>query len=102
LGVLSKADELVKLDALRKSGVLSQEEFESEKAKLLGIWIGNWRSQIVNVDSSSEVFEDEPTHRGSSAVAGVFLIVAIVVLCLDGLARSGDGHLCSRTPQHLG
>ena len=33
---MSTADELVKLDALRKSGVLTQEEFETEKAKLLG------------------------------------------------------------------
>lgn len=32
---MSKADELAKLDALRKSGVLSQEEFEREKAQLL-------------------------------------------------------------------
>jgi hypothetical protein len=31
----SKADELVKLDTLRKAGVLSQEEFNAEKAKLL-------------------------------------------------------------------
>jgi hypothetical protein len=35
-GVASKADELVKLDALRQSGVLTQEEFDAEKAKLLG------------------------------------------------------------------
>jgi hypothetical protein len=35
-GITSKADELVKLDTLRQSGVLSQEEFDSEKAKLLG------------------------------------------------------------------
>ena len=34
-GFTSKADELVKLDALRQSGVLSQEEFDAEKAKLL-------------------------------------------------------------------
>jgi hypothetical protein len=33
---ISKADELVKLDALRQSGVLTQEEFDAEKAKLLG------------------------------------------------------------------
>ena len=33
---MSKADELAKLDALRQSGVLSQEEFDAEKAKLLG------------------------------------------------------------------
>ena len=33
---MSNADELAKLDALRKSGVLTQEEFETEKAKLLG------------------------------------------------------------------
>jgi hypothetical protein len=33
--VASKADELTKLDALRQSGVLSQEEFDAEKAKLL-------------------------------------------------------------------
>jgi hypothetical protein len=32
---MSTADELVKLDALRKSGVLTQEEFEREKARLL-------------------------------------------------------------------
>ncbi|MGO9151129.1 MAG: SHOCT domain-containing protein [Acidimicrobiales bacterium] len=30
-----KPDELVKLDALRQSGMLSQEEFVTEKAKLL-------------------------------------------------------------------
>jgi hypothetical protein len=35
-GVNSKADELVKLDALRQSGVLSQAEFDAEKAKVLG------------------------------------------------------------------
>jgi hypothetical protein len=35
-GFTSKADELVKLDALRQSGVLSQAEFDVEKAKLLG------------------------------------------------------------------
>ncbi len=35
-GIISKADELVKLDALRQSGVLSQGEFNAEKAKLLG------------------------------------------------------------------
>ena len=33
---MSKADELFKLDALRKSGVLTQEEFDAEKANLLG------------------------------------------------------------------
>jgi hypothetical protein len=32
---MSTADELLKLDALRKSGVLTQEEFDAEKAKLL-------------------------------------------------------------------
>jgi hypothetical protein len=32
---MSNADELAKLDALRQSGVLSQEEFEREKARLL-------------------------------------------------------------------
>lgn len=35
-GFTSKADELVKLDSLRQSGVLSQGEFDAEKAKLLG------------------------------------------------------------------
>jgi hypothetical protein len=34
--VASKADELVKLDTLRQSGVLSEEEFAAEKSKLLG------------------------------------------------------------------
>ena len=32
---MSTADELIKLDALRQSGVLTQEEFEREKARLL-------------------------------------------------------------------
>lgn len=36
LSVPSSADELFKLEALRKSGALSEEEFESEKAKVLG------------------------------------------------------------------
>jgi hypothetical protein len=30
---VTRADELFKLDALRKSGVLTQEEFDAEKAK---------------------------------------------------------------------
>jgi hypothetical protein len=34
-GVTSKADELTKLDELRRSGVLSEEEFASQKVKLL-------------------------------------------------------------------
>jgi hypothetical protein len=34
--VASKADELVKLDALRKSGILTEQEFDAEKARLLG------------------------------------------------------------------
>ena len=33
---MSKADELAKFEALRKEGVLSQEEFDAEEAKLLG------------------------------------------------------------------
>ena len=33
---MSTADELGKLDALRKSGMLTQEEFETKKAELLG------------------------------------------------------------------
>jgi hypothetical protein len=34
-GTASRADELTKLDALRQSGALSQEEFDAEKVKLL-------------------------------------------------------------------
>jgi hypothetical protein len=33
---MSTADELIKLDALRQSGVLTEGEFDAEKAKLLG------------------------------------------------------------------
>jgi hypothetical protein len=33
---MSRADELVKLDVLRKSGVLTGKESDAEKAKLLG------------------------------------------------------------------
>jgi hypothetical protein len=33
--LVSKADELTKLDALRRSGAVTQEEFDREKAKLL-------------------------------------------------------------------
>jgi hypothetical protein len=33
---MSKADELVKLDALRQSGVLTQVEFDAKRAHLLG------------------------------------------------------------------
>lgn len=34
-GITSKADELIKLDALRRSGVLTEEEFAAQKAKVL-------------------------------------------------------------------
>jgi hypothetical protein len=34
-GITSKADELIKLDALRRSGVLTEDEFAAQKAKLL-------------------------------------------------------------------
>jgi hypothetical protein len=33
---ISTADELMKLDALRKTGVLTEQEFDAEKARLLG------------------------------------------------------------------
>ena len=33
---MSTTDELSKLDALRKSGVLTQDEFDAEKVNLLG------------------------------------------------------------------
>ena len=36
LGNATRIDYLVKLDALRQSGALTQEEFDAEKAKVLG------------------------------------------------------------------
>ena len=47
---MSKADELVKLDALRKSGVLTQEEFDAEKAELL---VGG---NVANVADAAQPF----------------------------------------------
>lgn len=41
--IMTRAEELAKLDALRKSGVLTQEEFEREKERLLSE-PGNLRS----------------------------------------------------------
>ncbi len=54
---MSIADELAKLDALRKSGVLTQEEFDAEKAKLLG-----------GVSPLAE--SGSPSEAGSSADTG--------------------------------
>jgi hypothetical protein len=54
---MSTADELAKLDVLRKSGVLTQEEFNAEKAKLLG--------EVSPLRES-----DSPSEAGSSQGTG--------------------------------
>ncbi len=54
---MSKADELAKLDALRQSGVLTQEEFDAEKAELLGKFVAPPAAEV-------------PLPRGSEAPQG--------------------------------
>ncbi|MHB1510790.1 MAG: SHOCT domain-containing protein [Acidimicrobiales bacterium] len=54
---MSKADELAKLDALRQSGVLTQEEFDAEKAELLGRFVAPPAAEV-------------PLPRGSEAPQG--------------------------------
>ena len=49
---MSKFDELKKLDELLKEGVLSQEEFDKEKAKVLGT--NKSSTEDVKNDSSKE------------------------------------------------
>ena len=49
---MSKFDELKKLDELLKDGVLSQEEFDKQKAKVLGT--NKSSKQDIENDSSKE------------------------------------------------
>jgi hypothetical protein len=62
---MSTADELAKLDALRQSGVLTQEEFDAEKAELL---VASHVANVTNVVQPGEVStpsEDSRPHMHS-------------------------------------
>jgi hypothetical protein len=91
---MSKADELAKLDALRQSGVLTQAEFEREKARVLGAASSTTRPAAVTVGNQS----GEASEKGASWVviaAGSLLIVSTflpwsTVMALGGsLNRNG-------------
>jgi hypothetical protein len=61
---VTRADELVKLDALRKSGVLTQEEFDAEKANLLAGSIPSSTSRSPQ-PSSAEASASEGSRQES-------------------------------------
>jgi hypothetical protein len=79
---MSKFDELKKLDELLKEGVLSQEEFDKEKAKVLGTIKPS--TEDVKNDSSKEtpkVVEDikEEIKTGKNAKLYGFLVFLILI-----------------------
>ena len=79
---MSKFDELKKLDELLKDGVLSQEEFDKQKAKVLGT--NKSSKQDIENDSSKEspkVVEDikEEIKTGKNAKLYGFLAFLILI-----------------------
>ena len=89
---MSKFDELKKLDELLKDGVLSQEEFDKEKAKVLGT--NKSSKQDIENDSSKEspkVVEDikEEIKTGKNAKLYGFLAF-LVLIAASGLFGSDN------------
>ena len=79
---MSKFDELKKLDELLKDGVLSQEEFDKQKAKVLGT--NKSSKQDIENDSSKEspkVVEDikEEIKTGKNAKLYGFLAFLVLI-----------------------
>ena len=79
---MSKFDELKKLDELLKEGVLSQEEFDKQKAKVLGT--NKSSKQDIENDSSKEspkVVEDikEEIKTGKNAKLYGFLAFLVLI-----------------------
>lgn len=101
---MSKFDELKKLDELLKDGVLSQEEFDKQKAKVLGT--NKSSKQDIENDSSKEspkVVEDinEEIKTGKNAKLYGFLafLVLIVASSLFGSDNNTSPSLVQEQPQ---
>jgi hypothetical protein len=88
------ADELTKLDALRQSGVLSQEEFDAEKAKLLvGVLVSSGPSMLQAGPLPPATVRSQPTLDAPTSVAEAAerrsnksLLVVLGVVVLIGVA----------------
>ena len=90
---MSKFDELKKLDELLKEGALSQEEFDKEKAKVLGT--NKSATEDVIKDASKEtpkvvenIKEEIKTGKNSKWYGLAFFLILIAVL---GQGGSDDG-----------
>ena len=101
---MSKFDELKKLDELLKEGVLSQEEFDKQKAKVLGT--NKSSKQDIENDSSKEspkVVEDikEEIKTGKNAKLYGFLafLVLIAASSLFGSDNNTSPSLVQEQPQ---
>lgn len=101
---MSKFDELKKLDELLKDGVLSKEEFDKQKAKVLGT--NKSSKQDIENDSSKEspkVVEDikEEIKTGKNAKLYGFLafLVLIVASSLFGSDNNTSPSLVQEQPQ---
>lgn len=90
---MSKFDELKKLDELLKEGVLSQEEFDKEKAKVLGTNKSSVEKEKQEISKTSnknhqdsqvkEVLINEPKnlynqYRGKFSPLSIFIVVVLI------------------------
>lgn len=79
----SKADELLKLKELKDSGILSEEEFESEKKKILAndnIPTGAPKVTAQSAPSAPQQISETPVHiEGSGSSPNTVAIIAGVV-----------------------
>ena len=88
----SKAEEIAKLDLLRKEGILSEEEFQEQKRRILGdvakngVLMGSLGSEVNHQESVAS--KDTKTrlffHAGMEPVEGGFLANASKHFCSNG------------------
>lgn len=75
---MSTVDELGKLDTLRQSGVLTQEEFDAEKAKLLAGDVSSPDPGLAQ-PSGSDRSDERRSNAGLLVVIGVIVVVAVAI-----------------------
>ena len=101
---MSKFDELKKLDELLKDGVLSQEEFDKQKAKVLGT--NKSSKQDIENDSSKEspkvvedIKEEIKTGKNAKLYGVLAFLVLIVASSLFGSDNNTSPSLVQEQPQ---
>ena len=101
---MSKFDELKKLDELLKEGVLSQEEFDKEKAKVLGTIKSS--TEDVKNDSSKEtpklvedIKEEIKTGKNAKLYGLLAFLILIVASSLLGSDNNTSQSVVQEQPQ---